>query len=339
MFRLSPFRVAQLLLLLVPTLSAAQGIPSNRQTSCNVQVRVTFDDERAAGDQIRVALMNDSGIPLNDTFTDAEGRATFHVDFPGQYQVQVSGSPIKGKSVAAFRVDDMDKSKTIFVHVKPAGEPASAATKPNTQPVTSAAELRVPGDARKAFHKGMDAWEHNDYPKAAEFFERCVAIYPEYDTAYNNLGVMYYQMKQTEKARAAFEKSVALNDRNADADRNLARILIHDGDFPRAEELLKKSLVVEPLNPVSLTLICVAEIQTGDDDDVLMNARKVHSLPHEGYSIVHYVAGQALEHKGEPQAARAEYETYLQESPSGPEASQVKTALTRIVASNQPSPQ
>ncbi len=74
---------------------------------------------------------------------------------------------------------------------------------------------------------------------------------------------MYYQMRQTEKARAAFEKSVALNDRNADADRNLARILIHDGNFPRAEELLKKSLVVEPLNPVTLTLMCVAEVQTG----------------------------------------------------------------------------
>ena len=121
---------------------------------------------------------------------------------------------------------------------------------------------------------------------------------------------------------------MALNDSNADADRNLARILIHDGNFSRAEELLKKSLVVEPLNPVTLTLMCVAEIQTGDDDGALATARKVHQLPHEGYSVVHYVAGQALEHKGQPQDAYTEYETYLRESPNGAEAGQVRNALT-----------
>ena len=112
---------------------------------------------------------------------------------------------------------------------------------------------------------------------------------------------MYYQMNQIEKARAAFERSVALNDRNADADRNLARIVIRDGNYSRAEELLKKSLVVEPLNPVSLTLMCVSEIKTGDLDGALATAHKVHQLPHEGYSVVHYVAGQALERKGQPQ--------------------------------------
>ena len=36
--------------------------------------------------------------------------------------------------------------------------------------------------------------------------------------------------------------------------------------------------------------------------------------------MVHYVAGQALEHKGQPQQA-SEYETYLSESPNGAEAS------------------
>ena len=65
------------------------------------------------------------------------------------------------------------------------------ATKPNAPPVTSAAELRIPADAKKAFHKGMDAWEHNDFPKAAEQFEKAVSLYPQYDTAFNNLGVMY----------------------------------------------------------------------------------------------------------------------------------------------------
>jgi lipoprotein NlpI len=339
MFRISPVWVTQLLILLAPTLCMAQGISTTRQTSCDLLIRVTFDDERSAGDRIRVELLNDSGVPVAQTFTNSDGRVSFHVSFAGQYRIQVSGAPVQGATTVTTRVEDMDKSKTVFVRVKPHSETASTATKSSLPPVTSAAELRVPSDAKKAFHKGMEAWEHNEFQKAAEQFERAVALYPEYDTAFNNLGVMYYQMGQTEKARAAFERSVALNDKNADGDRNLARILIHNGNYSRAEELLKKSLMVEPLNPVSLTLVCVAEIQTGDYDGALLSARKVHQLPHEGYSVVHFVAGQALEHEGQPQSARVEYETYLSESPNGPEASQVKSALTKLTASSRLDPQ
>jgi len=339
MFRFTPARVSQLLVVLVPALCLAQGVAPSHPTSVEILVHVTFEDDRAAGNQIRVELRNDSEVPVGETFTNSEGRASFHISIAGQYRVSASGTPIQGTTSESVRVEDMDKSKTVFLRVKPRSDVSSGTTKSNAPPVTSAAELRVPADAKKAFHKGMEAWEHNDFPKAAEQFEKAVSLYPEYDTAFNNLGVMYYQMNQAEKARAAFERSVALNDRNADADRNLARILIHDGNFSRAEELLKKSLAIEPLNPVTLTLMCVAEVQTGDDDGALNTAHKVHQLPHEGYAVVHYVAGQALERKGQPEGAYAEYQTYLRESPNGAEAAQVRNALTRLTASSRPNAQ
>jgi len=339
MFRPTAVRVAQFLLLLAPTLCAAQASPVH-QTSAEILVRVTYENDRSASDQIRVELRDDTETPVEQTFTDSEGKARFHVAKAGQYRVLASGTPVQGTSSETIRIDESDKSRTIYLRVKPKGEPAaSAVTSKGTAPVTSAAELRIPMDAKKAFHKGMESWEHNDFQKAAEQFEKAVALYPQYESAYNNLGVMYYQMGQVDRARAAFEKSVALNDRNADADRNLARILIHDGAYPRAEELLKKSLVVEPLNPVTLTLLCVAEAQTGDDDGALATARKVHQVPHEGYSVVHYVAGQALERKNDPKDAYDEYETYLSESPNGAEASQVRNALARLTATSRPSPQ
>jgi tetratricopeptide (TPR) repeat protein len=339
MFRLTSVRLAQLLMLFAPTLCMAQGTAPAHVTSAEILVRVTIENDRAAGNQIRVELRNDSDVPVGETFTDSEGRASFHVAIAGQYRVLVSGTPIEGTTSEIVRVEDMDKSRTVFLRVKPKSDVAAGTVKSNAPAVTSAAELRVPSEAKKAFHKGMEAWEHNDFPKAAQQFEKAVSIYPQYDTAFNNLGVMYYQMNQTEKARKAFEQSVSLNDRNPDADRNLARILVQDGDFARAEDLLRKSLSVEPLNPISLTLMCVAEVQTGDDDGALTTARKVHQLPHEGYSVVHFVAGQALERKGQPQKASAEYETYLRESPNGAEASQVRNALTRLTASSRPNAQ
>ena len=327
------------ILLMACVSATAQVNQPSRATNVDLQVRVTFQDDRAAGDQIRVELINETGSPVGQAFTNAEGKASFHITSPGMFELRVSGSSLLGTGTEHLRIDDMDKSRTVFVHVKPKTATTAATAKPNLPPVTSASDLRVPNDARKAFRKGMEAWDQSDFPKAAEQFEKAVALFPEYDTAYNNLGVMYFRMNQPDKARAAFERSVALNDKNADADRNLARILISEGNFPRAIDLLKKSLMVEPLNPVTLTLLCVADIQSGDDDGALATARKTHQLPHEGYSLVHYVAGQALEHKGQPQEAYAEYETYLRESPTGAEAPQVRSALARLTASNKPQPQ
>lgn len=337
--RIGSTHLAYVFLLLLPVLCAAQGPSTNRQTSCQILVRVTFNDERSAGDQIRVELLSDAGATVANAYTDEEGRATFRVTFPGVYRLQVSGATVQGMSSTTVQVEDMDKSRTVYVQVKPKGDQSAATTKPNTGAVTSAAELRIPPEAQKAFHKGMEAWERHDTQKAAEYFQKAIELYPAYDTAYNNLGVLYYQANQIEKARAAFEKSVALNERNADADRNLARILIQDGNFSGATDLLKKSLAVEPLNPITLTLLCVAEIQSGDVDGALVTARKTHQLPHEGYPLVHYVAGQALEHQGKPQEAYAEYETYLSEAPNGAEASLVRSALARLTASSRPAPQ
>ncbi len=326
-------------LLLIPVLCSGQGVDNNRQTNAQILVRVTLDNERSAGDRIHVELLTGVGVAVANAFTDADGRVTFQVTFPGEYRLQVEGSTLQGSASATFRVDDLDKSKTVFVKVKPKISQTEATSKPNTSPVTSAAELRIPSDAQKAFRKGMDAWEHHDIPKAAEYFEKAIAIYPAYDAAYNNLGVMYYQSNQVEKARQAFEKSVALNEKNADADRNLARILINDGNFVRAQDLLKKSLLVEPLNPVTLTLLCVAEAQSGDIEGALATARKTHQLPHEGYPLVHYIAGRALEQEGEPQQAYTEYETYLSEAPSGAEAQQVRAALAHLTAASTSAPQ
>lgn len=338
MLRFSGMRVAGWLLM-VPTLCAAQSSMSSRATSVEILVRVTFDNDRSAGDQIRVDLINDTGVPVGQNFTDSEGRTAFHVGSAGTYEIRASGTPIQGTTVETVHIEDMDKSRTVYVRVKPRTDGVTTTTKTNAPPVTSAAELKIPADARKAFHKGMEAWERNDYPKAAGQFEKAVALYPQYDTAYNNLGVMYMQMNQPVKARAAFEQSVALNDKNADGDRNLARLLIHDGNYQRAEDLLKKSLMVEPLNPASLTLLCDADIHTGDDDGALQTARKVHQLPHEGYSVVHIIAGQVYEHKGQPQDATIEYETYLREAPNGPEAGQAKTSLARLSPADRPNDQ
>ena len=64
MFRLNLTRVAGYLLLWIPTVCMAQGSMPSRVASVEILVRVTFQNDRSAGDQIRVELVNDMGVPV-----------------------------------------------------------------------------------------------------------------------------------------------------------------------------------------------------------------------------------------------------------------------------------
>jgi len=323
----------------VYSLALAQGRPATTApTGCELQVRVSYANDRPLGEQIMVELVNDQSVPVLQAFTDSQGRVLFHLTWEGVYRARATGADIEQAVSDAVSIESSDRSKIIWLHVQQkAGSGTSTDT--STAAVTSASELRIPADAKKSFMKGMEALYRRDYQKAAEFFEKATAAYPQYDTAYDNLGATFMQLGQPGKAREAFERAVQLNDKNADADRNYARLLITNREYTRALDLLQKSLTVDPQNPSAFTLLSIAQLQSGDVDGALQSALKVHQLPHEGYAVAHYVAGRAYEVKQQYQEATAEYETYLREDPTGPEIQQVRNALARVTATAGTTPQ
>ena len=302
----------------------------------NLQIYIVFDNNRPAGQQLSVQLTNASGIPVSQGFTDSSGRTVLQASGAGGYMLKISGESVPkdaSESVEVTPCPAVQCTRTVYVHLKPQADAMQSTAKSGHSAVTSAAELLVPQSARKAFDQGMTAWQKKDYQQAAQKFEKAVLEYPQYERAYNNLGVMYAQLGENDKAMAAFKRAVELNDKNADADRNLARMLIRQKDYPQAEELLKKALAVQVPDASTLTMLAIAEIQDGKPDDALRDAQKVHALPHEGYSSVHYIAGAALEEKNQYTQASNEYALYLKETPNGPQAAQAKGALERLSAS------
>ena len=341
MYRLSSAPLSLSFVLCACCVAFPQG-RSSKPTVCEIQVRVTYENDRHVGLHTRVELLNQQSVLMDQQFTDGEGRVSFHVSSndPGGYRVRASGNDIEESLSDAITVNAGDRMTVAYVRVKrKPGQEAATTVQPKTPASTSANELRVPADAKRSFMKGMDALYRHDYPKAAEAFEKAVEAYPQYDAAYDNLGVTYVMLAQQDKARAAFEHAVQLNDKNPDADRNYARLLIANKENARAIELLTKALTVEPQDPNSLTLISIAQLRTGDVNAALQNALKVHQVSHEGHAVAHFVAGMAYEDKQEYQKATVEYETYLRESPDGPEAAQVRRGLARVTASAGPAPQ
>lgn len=319
-----------LLLLLSSGASAQRGSgKSGTPNPVDLRVRVTYENDRPVPAMIRVELVNESNIPIQQMFTDSEGQTGFLVGGDASYHVRVTGMNVEETVSESIAINATDRSRLLYVRVKPRAD-GNAESKNEAGPMTSAAALRIPADARKSFDKGSEAWQKNDYSKAAEYYQKAIDSYPQYDAAYNNLGVALVRLNQPDKAWDAFEQAVQLNDKNADAERNFARLLLRKGQYAKAEDLLNKSLAVQPSDPGGLTLVALAELEAGKYDAALRNAQKVHHLPHQNYVVCHYIAGEALERKQLLPDARAEYQLYLQELPNGPEAGQVRAALARI---------
>ena len=320
-----------LLAIVLVSLSAFTQHPGPMTDSqVDIQVKVTYDDGRTPVPQAKLELVDNNGVVQKLLFSDKDGRADFIIDLQisktDNFNLRASGKNIEEAVSDTIHVMHREGTHMVYMQVKSSEHPAPQ----SKSAITSVAQAQIPKDARNAFRSGLTEWEKKNYQQAAEYFEKAAVLYPQYDKAFNNLGMMYAHLDQPDKSRTAFETAVKLNDKNASADRNLAGIMLRDHNYQAAGDLARKSLAVDPNNAFAWTVAAIADLQSGNPDFTVRACRRAHESPHDGYALCHYVAGQALERQHNPGAAKVEYETYLKETPDGPEAPQVNKSLVRL---------
>ncbi len=326
------YRRLLLCLFLVSALAQAQrstGVP-DRSNVGNVTIRVLHSDDRSAGSQLTVQLMSGAGsLPVATAFTDDSGIARFNDVRVGMYHAVVTGNDIEPADSGSFEVDARKNAQTQFVSVRRLQ--SQNQYQPGSRSATvAAADLNVPDDARKEFDKGLDAIQHQDWKKAEERLKKAIAIYPDYASAYNNLSVVYGQLKDTAQEREALEKAVVLNDHFGVALVSLAKICYHAHEFSRAETLLNKAAAAEPANTQTLLLLAQAQLVNQHYDATIATVRRIHSLPHEHLALAHYIAAEAYERQNQRADAVAQLKVFLNEEPDSPRSSQVRDQLGKL---------
>ena len=79
-------------------------------------------------------------------------------------------------------------------------------------------------DAKVFSRLAMAFWERDYVENAIEFYTRAIDIEPDYEIAYNNLGVVYFDgLNDAERAKPCFEAALKLNDNYTMAHFNMAR--------------------------------------------------------------------------------------------------------------------
>jgi Tfp pilus assembly protein PilF len=214
-------------------------------------------------------------------------------------------------------------------------KPVSGVVPTSTDGSVSQATLNIPDKARKEFDKGVSSSGKQDFLAANQHFTKATEIYPQYGLAFVNLGAVAMQEGNSAAGEHYFEQAIHADPQLPNGYTSLARVRIMQQQYDEADTLLAKALSIRPLDPEPLTMLATSELRSGKYPEAIANAKKVHSLPHEHFAVVHILAAEALGKQHQPDQAAEEYRLYLKEQPLSPHADSIRAAIQNLENHNR----
>src|SRR5260370_28003273 len=99
----------------------------------------------------------------------------------------------------------------------PPPEPAPDVPAGTSGNAVSAADLRVPENARQEFEKGQSALKENKLDAGISHLRQAIKLYDAFPLAYTVLGTTYLEQKNWKHAETALQKSTGLDPKPAEA--------------------------------------------------------------------------------------------------------------------------
>ncbi len=306
-----------------PGAVATQNDPLHRGDSAGNQRRYDFNSM-----QIQVQLQDPLGGTFQEQAPNSDGLLRMTVCKKSIYRLRIIGPQIEEAIVDSIQPGGGDSLVTVVLHHKLTKEQEELA---KAQRATiSAHSLNIPGKARKQLEKGDSALQAGALPEAEKAYGKAVALYPDFEEAENKLGVVLMQEGRKTSGQGAFIKALQINPIYAPAQVNLAKIAFDEKRYEDSYSLVTQALRNEPLNPDALFVAAEASFFKHAFAETVSYTETLHSLPHGKYALAHFLAGRSLEQQNQPQAALTQYQTFIQEDPSDPNAAHARELITYL---------
>ena len=291
-----------------------------------VSVRVSYKQNHRPAAGLRVELISPMGGMASIRTTDGNGGATFDGVGTGRYQVQVSGPDVETTKSDVFETGGTNGGPYITERIEVALKPTASGVAPGAALAPS-----VPEAAQKEFNLGSKEVENKNWDGAKDHFQKAIAAFPKYAEAFNSLGQVNIELKDGKGAVDAFHSATEIDPTLQQANLYLGQFYYANTRYKEAEPYLLRASADQPKSAQLLTALANVQLQNGETDLALTNARKVPSLAdHKQFAISHLIVAQALTGKGQDDEIAKEYEQYLKEAPDSPLAPRVKDALTKM---------
>ena len=306
------------------------GLGNTRNHPVDLRVRVN-NDERNAQAVVRalVTLISSNGIVVSEIYTNELGEVVFRNVPQGSYKARVTGIDIETlESSFPFEIDGFQTSHFEGVLVKRKKENAATG-----QTLVSVAQMNIPESARKEFNKGESAANKRNFESARTHLKAAIELYPKYASAFNMLGLVEMNSKNPLLGIRSFREAIAADDKFTPAFLNLAKARIVQERYADAEDLLMKSLSIQPRDPAAMMFLANAYLLDKKYSPIQEITAQIEVIPHEQFTGIHILNAIAFERQGLKQEAGEEYKRYLKESPNGNQAKMAQEAVHRVSTS------
>jgi tetratricopeptide (TPR) repeat protein len=254
------------------------------------------------------------------------GGATFDGVGGGRYQVQVSGPDIETTKSDIFETGGSNGGPYITEHIE-----VRLRDTARSQTTGAALVPVVPESAQNEFNLGSKEMDKKHWDEAKDHFQKAIAAFPKYTEAFNSLALVEIQLKDGKGAVEAFRAATQIDPSLQQANVYLGQFYYENMQYKEAEPYLLRSAADQPKSAQLLTALANTELQNGENDLAVTNARRVPSLPnHQQFAISHLIVAQGLTGRGQDDEIVRQYEEYLKEAPDSPLAPRVKDALAKL---------
>ncbi len=188
-------------------------------------------------------------------------------------------------------------------------------------------------DAVKPYRRGADALGNSRWTKAAEAFEKAIALSPAYSRAWTGLGMAREGAHQWEQALACFAKSVSLTPNYPVPYVRMASTAVRLERWQQAAQYSEAVLGLNPALPEAYALCALANLKLNRLDITGSSARQgLRVDPDHDYPELHLLLAQALAGLGKYEECARHLEQYLALVPNDANASRIQAQLSDIRA-------
>ncbi|MDD5129756.1 MAG: tetratricopeptide repeat protein [Candidatus Omnitrophica bacterium] len=144
--------------------------------------------------------------------------------------------------------DNKNRAGPIQVHFQGIRLKEAYAEVVSTEEAFQKALALNPQNDKVYIEMGMFYRDRGELPVAEEAFQKALALNPQNDKAYFGLGWIYLHQNRLSVAEEAFQKALALNSQNDNAHTELGWLYQSQGEFSLSEEAFQKALALNPQN-------------------------------------------------------------------------------------------
>lgn len=301
-----------------------------------VSGRVVTEGGAEPGGRVRIEASCPSTGAKWSGAADKRGRFNFQMEGVGGAGAAGSGSLYIGSceltaSLSGFRLARVSLSSTrgigqfggeILITLHRLAEDEGV--------TVSMTELKAPAGARKAEEKGAEAMRKRNWQEARTHLSKAVGIYPEYASAWHELGLVLQQLGLDAEARAAWNRAVAADSKFLQPYVQLAAAAVRAEQWREAADIAGRAIALKPVEyPVVYFYHSAALYRLGSRELAEKSAREAIRLdPNHQVPRAEFLLGVMLANRRDYAGAARHFKAYLGYAPNAPDAAEVRRYIS-----------